>query len=63
MKTRCSQQLQLVRRVAMSPSFLIGRRVDRLFALNLRALEDTVPLFVALEAKSLLLVLFTLLRG
>jgi hypothetical protein len=36
--------------------------VDRLLALQLRALEDTVSLLVALESESLLLVSLTLLR-
>jgi hypothetical protein len=55
--------LQLVRRVALPPSFLLVWRVEWLLALQLWALEDTVPLIVALEAKFLLLVSLTLLRS
>jgi hypothetical protein len=47
----------------MIPPLLLVGRVDRLLALQLRALKDMVPLLMALEAKSLLLVSFTLLRG
>jgi hypothetical protein len=47
----------------MPPSFLLVGCVDRLFAVQLRALEDTVSLLVALEAKPLLFVSFTLMRG
>jgi hypothetical protein len=32
----------------MPPSFMLDGRVDRLFALQLGALEDMVPLLVAL---------------
>jgi DNA transposition AAA+ family ATPase len=46
----------------MPPSFMLGGRVDRLFALQLRGLEDTVSLIVTLEANSLLLVSFEVLR-
>jgi hypothetical protein len=47
----------------MPPSLVLVGRVDRLFALYLRALEGTASLLVALEAKFLLLVPFTLMRS
>jgi hypothetical protein len=47
----------------MPPSFQIFGRVDRLFALELRELEDTVTFLVALGAKSLLLVSSTLMMS
>jgi hypothetical protein len=59
----CSKLLLLVRRATIPTYFLLVRRVDRLFALQLRALEDTMPLLVALKAKSLPLVSLTLMRG
>jgi hypothetical protein len=47
----------------MPPSLLLVGRVERLLTFQLLALEDTVPILVALEGKSLLLVSFTLMRG
>jgi hypothetical protein len=44
----------------MPPSFLLSGRVDQVLALQLWALEDMMTLIVKLEAKSLLLVSFTL---
>jgi hypothetical protein len=44
-------------------NLLLFRRVDRLLALYLRAVVDTVPLLVVLEAKSLMLLSLTLKRG
>jgi hypothetical protein len=47
----------------MPPSFIVRRHVYGLLAFQLRALEDTVPFLVELEAKSLLLVSLKLLSG
>jgi hypothetical protein len=47
----------------MPPLLLIVGRVYRLLAPQLRALEDSVSLPVALKAKYLLMVSFTLLGG
>jgi hypothetical protein len=42
---------------------MLVRRVDRLFAVSLRAMEDMVTFLVALEAKSLFVVSFAFVRG
>jgi hypothetical protein len=48
----------------MPPSFIMFfGRVDRLLDLQLKVVEDTMPLLVTLEKKSLLLVSFTLLNS
>jgi hypothetical protein len=47
----------------MPPSLLLPRSTHRLFAFKLWALEKMVSLLVALEAKPLLNVAFTLLWG
>jgi hypothetical protein len=55
--------LQVVRREALAPSSLLVGVADRRLASNLRALEDKVLLFVALEAKSIFLMSLTVLIG
>jgi hypothetical protein len=47
----------------MPSLFLLARCVERLVALKLRELEDTMSLLVAIEAKSLVLVSLTLLSN
>jgi hypothetical protein len=51
---KCSMLLQLVRRSAVPPSFVLVRHVDRRLASQLRALEETLPPVMALETYSLL---------
>jgi hypothetical protein len=57
------QQAALARpHSSLATSFLHVGGVDWCLVGKLRALEDTVPLLVALEAKSLLMESFTLMR-
>jgi hypothetical protein len=47
----------------MPPSYMLVRRVDRLLALELQALEDKVSLLVTFEANFLLCVPLKFMRG
>ena len=59
MNSRCSRLLQFICRTALPPSLLL--RLHRCLAFELRALEQTMSLLVALEAESLVHVSLALL--